>query len=545
MSKNAQNTTSPSQRQSENQNVGRRLEFMQLDEASLSGIRALKNIVDRELPIGLDKFYEQLRKTPEVKRFFSSDEHISRAKGAQQGHWNNISNANFNEDYVAKVQTIGSIHARIGLEPQWYIGGYAIILDHLINQAVQQTFPKSGMFAKKTMSAPDFGKALASLVKAALLDMDLAISVYIDQAEIAKQQAQAEAIASERKMVSDCFGNAMAAIADKDLSYRITDDLPEAYHALRDDFNHALEQLGQTVGEISSSAGQIHAGSEQIRTAADDLAKRTEQQAASLEQTAAALEEITTTVKDSSKRADEAGQLVAKTKAGAEKSGQVVLQAVAAMGAIEKSSKEINNIIGVIDEIAFQTNLLALNAGVEAARAGEAGKGFAVVAQEVRELAQRSAKAAKEIKELITTSDEKVKSGVTLVDETGKALSIIVTEVNEINLNIVAIVESSREQSTALAEINTAVNTMDQSTQQNAAMVEETNASSHTLVQEVARISQMLSEFNIGQAHLPLKRDNSARQGNGSGIQELKSRIGKAYPSQGSAAVKNESWEEF
>ena len=539
------NAATPSQHKSENQNVDRRLEFMQLDEAGKSGIRALKGIVDRELPIGLDKFYEQLRKTPEVKRFFSSDEHIARAQGAQEGHWRNISDANFNEDYVAKVQTIGSIHARIGLEPRWYIGGYAIILDHLINQVVQQVFPKPGIFAKKTMNAPDAGKALASLVKAALLDMDLAITVYIDQAEIAKQQAQAEAIASERKMVSDCFGEAMAAIADKNLSYRITDDLPEDYHALRDNFNNALEQLGQTVGEINSSASEIHAGSDQIRTAADELAKRTEQQAASLEQTAAALEEITTTVRDSSKRADEAGQLVAKTKAGAEKSGQVVQQAVAAMSAIETSSKEINNIIGVIDEIAFQTNLLALNAGVEAARAGEAGKGFAVVAQEVRELAQRSAKAAKEIKELITTSDEKVKSGVALVGETGNALSTIVVEVNEINLNIVAIVESSREQSTALGEINTAVNTMDQSTQQNAAMVEETNASSHTLAQEVARISQMLSEFNIGKAHVAVKRDSSAKQANGSGIRELKSRVGKAYPSQGNAAIKTESWEEF
>lgn len=545
MSKSAHNNSSSTERQSESQDISRRLEFMELDAASLSGIRALKGIVDKELSLGLDKFYDQLRKTPEVNRFFSSDDHISRAKGAQEGHWSNISNANFNEDYVKKVQTIGTIHARIGLEPQWYIGGYAIILDHLINQAVQQVFPKSGMFAKKTMSAPDFGKALASLVKAALLDMDLAISVYIDQAEIAKQQAQAEAIASERQMVSDCFGKAMAAIADKNLSYRIRDDLPEAYHGLRDDFNRALEQLGQTVGEINNSASQIQAGSEQMRTAADDLAKRTEQQSASLEQTAAALEEITTTVKDSSKRAEEAGQLVAKTKAGAEKSGQVVQQAVAAMGAIETSSKEINNIIGVIDEIAFQTNLLALNAGVEAARAGDAGKGFAVVAQEVRELAQRSAKAAKEIKELITTSDEKVKSGVSLVDETGKALTTIVTEVNEINLNIVAIVESAREQSTALGEINTAVNTMDQSTQQNAAMVEETNASSHTLVQEVARIAQMLSEFNIGNAHVTEKRANSVNKRNGEGIRELRNRVGKAYPSRGSAAIKSESWEEF
>ncbi|WP_459465549.1 methyl-accepting chemotaxis protein, partial [Rhizobium sp. No.120] len=145
----------------------------------------------------------------------------------------------------------------------------------------------------------------------------------------------------------------------------------------------------------------IAAASQEIRTASDDLSRRTEQQAASVEETAAALEEITTTVSGSSNRAQEAGQLVRRTKENAERSGLVVRQAVEAMGKIEASASEIANIIGVIDEIAFQTNLLALNAGVEAARAGDAGKGFAVVAQEVRELAQRSAKAAKEIKDLI------------------------------------------------------------------------------------------------------------------------------------------------
>ncbi len=138
------------------------------------------------------------------------------------------------------------------------------------------------------------------------------------------------------------------------------------------------------------------------------------------------------------------------------------------MGAIEKSSGQISNIIGVIDEIAFQTNLLALNAGVEAARAGEAGKGFAVVAQEVRELAQRSAHAAKEIKALIGTSSDQVRQGVMLVDKTGHALEEIVTRVNDIDRNVSAIVESSREQSTGLKEINQAVNLMDQGTQKNA-----------------------------------------------------------------------------
>ncbi len=317
-----------------------------------------------------------------------------------------------------------------------------------------------------------------------------------------KERCEREALKAKEtadiQQAVEALATGLGRLADGDLGYRISIPFVAHLDRLRADFNNSVSKLHDALQAVGTNARAIDAGASEIRHAADDLARRTEQQAASVEETAAALEEITTTVKDSARRAEEVGQLVARTRAGAEKSGEVVRDAVNAMQGIEKSSGEISNIISVIDDIAFQTNLLALNAGVEAARAGDAGKGFAVVAQEVRELAQRSANAAKEIKALITTSGQQVRAGVALVGETGQSLQKIVAEVQEINAHIGAIVTATREQSTGLQEINTAVNTMDQGTQQNAAMVEEQTAASHGLASEAAALNELLSQFNLG-----------------------------------------------
>ncbi|NKL81140.1 methyl-accepting chemotaxis protein [Rhizobium leguminosarum] len=319
----------------------------------------------------------------------------------------------------------------------------------------------------------------------------------VSDSERRDREAQKAREASELDRAVTALGDGLRRLAAGDLASHIAEPFVAHLDALREDFNNSVEKLNETLHTVGANARAIGAGANEIRSSADQLSQRTEQQSASVEETAAALEEITTTVRDAAKRAEEASQLVARTRLGAEKSGEVVRKAVSAMQQIEKSSGEISNIIGVIDDIAFQTNLLALNAGVEAARAGDAGKGFAVVAQEVRELAQRSAKAAKEIKALISTSGTHVQTGVSLVGETGKALDSIVQEVQEINQHVHAIAEASREQSIGLQEINTAVNTMDQGTQQNAAMVEESTAASHNLATEAAALNNLLGQFRL------------------------------------------------
>jgi methyl-accepting chemotaxis protein len=249
---------------------------------------------------------------------------------------------------------------------------------------------------------------------------------------------------------------------------------------------------------VRESTNGITTGTQEIATSAEELSRRTEQQAASLEETAATLDEITTTVNKTADSAKSARQAVASAKTDAERSGNVVRQAVDAMGKIEASSARISQIIGVIDEIAFQTNLLALNAGVEAARAGDAGRGFAVVASEVRALAQRSADAAKEIKGLISTSTSEVNEGVRLVAETGESLARIVEKVAEINTVVADIASGAQEQAMGLQQVNQVINQMDQVTQQNAAMAEEATAASQSLAKESEQLKWLIEQFDVG-----------------------------------------------
>ena len=322
----------------------------------------------------------------------------------------------------------------------------------------------------------------------------------ITAVENERRQAEAEraAKAAEQALVVTSLAAGLKELSAGNLVTRLNEAFAGEYEQLRQNFNTTVQRLQETMQTVLSSTGGISTGASEISQAADDLSKRTEQQAASLEETAAALEEITATVKKTAQNAKDASTIVTTAKAAAENGGQIVDTAIRAMGQIEQSSKQITDIIGVIDEIAFQTNLLALNAGVEAARAGDAGKGFAVVASEVRALAQRSSEAAREIKSLIKASSEHVGSGVKLVGESGEALRKIVSQVVEINSLVSEMAQAAQQQSTGIEEVNTAVTQMDQVTQQNAAMVEESTAASRNLAGETAELSKLISFFRVG-----------------------------------------------
>jgi methyl-accepting chemotaxis protein len=322
--------------------------------------------------------------------------------------------------------------------------------------------------------------------------------------ERARNETQLRTSAERQTQAIGAIGDALERLAEGDLTVQIA-AIGADYEKLRADFNRAVQSLGGVLISINQTSDVVTSSAGNISEATNNLSKRTEQQAAALEETAAALDEITATVRTAAERANEARQMVAETKSSANRSGEIVRNAVDAMGRIEGSSQKISQIISVIDEIAFQTNLLALNAGVEAARAGEAGRGFAVVAQEVRGLAQRSANAAKEIKTLISASAHEVDTGVGLVRATGDALLEIEQLVNRVNDSVNTIATAAKEQATGLAEINTSVNHMDQMTQQNAAMVEETSAAGQALAEESHNLRQLLSRLKVN-------RDQVARR---------------------------------
>ena len=339
---------------------------------------------------------------------------------------------------------------------------------------------------KNTDGKDEFGAIAASLD-----DLRAALAVGKSEEDHREEKRQ------QQEIVVAQLTDALRNMAAGDLTQPIKEPFDQDYEILREHFNDALQKMDDAVSQISSASEDIKAQADEISRSSEELAHRTEVQAATLEQTAAAMDEMTASVKSATSGVEEVEGIVKEARKDADQSGVVVKEAVSAMAEIEKSSDQISQIIGVIDDIAFQTNLLALNAGVEAARAGDAGRGFAVVASEVGALAQRASSAAKEIKTLIGTSSEHVERGVERVKQAGEALQQIAKRVTHISTLTSDMATGAREQSIGLTEINLGMTQLDQATQKNAAMSEEATAASHLLKQGATELTDLVARFKL------------------------------------------------
>lgn len=457
-----------------------RLEYYDLD-GHLPAFRRVGRRLRRPIDGALKKLYQKISGKADLSAHFDDDAHADRAKALQKQHWLQLFSDGPTDEYFERANKIGRVHAKIGLQPMWYVGSYATILGDALERMVAPGLWSFLPWRRR------LAKDVALMVRASLLDMELALSTYFEVEEQAREGALAQ------------LSEALARLAQGDLTARLA-GLPESYLRAQTDFNEAAASLSSAMTTVVNGVSTMSNAMSEIQIGSSDLARRTERQAASIEETAAAVQIVTQGVEQNATHLREATNAANRTRADAETGGEVISRAVSAMGAIEGSSAQISQIVTLIDGIAFQTNLLALNAGVEAARAGDAGKGFSVVASEVRALAQRSAEAANDIKTIIQTSTRHVEDGVRLVGDAGAALERIVGGIVDVAAILEQTSQTATSQSLSLSTVNSTIAEIDKMTQANAALVEETSAASTTVADQTSSIVAAAERFTVEDA---------------------------------------------
>ena len=438
-----------------------RLEFVGYTSEKRALLAEARDTIQQAMAPALDRLYTQIAAHPETARMFSSQTHIARAKQLQSEHWAHLSGAAFDADYVERVKRIGARHAQIGLTPQWYIGSYAIILDSMIESfAAMERGPRLPFGRRK--ADPRFDQ-LRAIVTAALIDLEMSVSIYFEQEQAGRAKA-------------------MEALQEREKS------------------------LAALLVAINETVEAIRTGSQEIAQASGDLARRTEANAASLAETAASVTEMDQRLKATAQNARRTVERADGAKATVDTGRAITEQAVSAMERVSESAKGIDNVIEGLDKIAFQTRVLAMNAAVEAGRAGEAGRGFAVVADLVSALAMRAEEEAGRARDQLTATQADIVTAVGMVEKVDNALSNIAGDVATVNQLLSQMASDNQAQAGAITEVSATIGDMDRATQQNAAMVEETSAAAQNLAREVDRLASQANGFGDASSHSPAAR---------------------------------------
>lgn len=444
-----------------------------LDEGDYRVFPHVKRIVDKYGAKSLAALYRNIEKNEKSRSLLPTKEIREGASKAQLRHWSLLFSGKWDKAALERSQNIGRIHAKVGLTPTMYISGYSIVLEGILKN-IMRLGPFS-LFRPRT-------KMVSALVKAALIDMDCALSAYF----VEEKKAREAAISS--------VGAALSQVASGDLRADF-EDLPTEYAKIGQDFHDMRHRFSVIIEDIAEAAGNIDTGASEINAAATDLAHRTEHQAAGLAETTHRVKNVTEAMQVTASCAETMNMSIDEVRQQACEGGEVMKVAISAMDKIRASSDEISMIIEAIEGIAIQTNLLALNAGVEAARAGDAGKGFAVVANEVRALSHKTTDLAGNIKILISKSSSDVHEGVELVGNTAEKLETIQDKVLAVSVQANQISGLARTQADNLKEMSLQIEQMDSSTQQNAAMVEQSNAAASALAEQAASLTRIVGRF--------------------------------------------------
>ena len=450
--------------------------LVELDAGNYRSFARIKRAIVRHGRRALGKLYERIAIHPVTQALLPDEARRTKAADLQFHHWEQLFSGTFDAAALARSDRIGKVHATIGLTPDLYISGYALVLEEIVTRMVMGALPLPGRRAR--------ADAVATLVKTALLDMQAALGAYFRQEE----EARHAVIAS--------LGQGLSAMATGDLRAQL-DQLPETYARIAEDFHNMRFNVSTMVLHMTEAAQNVQTGAREIDVAANDLALRTERQAMAITRTAEVMRSLAEGIATTAAHAAQVNHRVTEVDTEAKQSGEVVKSAQIAMDKIKTSSEEIAQITDVIEAIAFQTNLLAINAGVEAARAGDAGRGFAVVATEVRALAHRTTQSAKDIKALIGKSTVDVREGVDLVAKTGVALDKIIQQVGQTTSQSQDIARAAEQQAGDIREVTAEIRQMDINTQQNAAMVEQSNAAARALKDQATTMGQIVGQFRL------------------------------------------------